>query len=142
MLGIREYKSPTKGKDFSQGRLSRVVVLLGSLPRKAAIPLALASVVIFLGGVAVEGKLVLQTDPIQWINPQAQSTKNLEALKAGTGSDNELAANVTSQPSVQRPDGQLRGDVLAHAAGRIPQRAVARGGAREHHRPVHHQPAR
>ncbi|HXQ90604.1 MAG TPA: MMPL family transporter [Acidimicrobiales bacterium] len=96
VLGIREYKSPTKGKDFSQGRLSRVVVFLGSLPRKSAIPLAMASIVIFLGGIAVEGKLVLQTDPIQWINPQAQSTKNLEALKAGTGSDNELAANVTS----------------------------------------------
>ena len=29
VLGIREYKSPTKGRDFSQGRLSRVAVFLG-----------------------------------------------------------------------------------------------------------------
>lgn len=96
ILGIREYKSPTKGKDFSQGRLSRFVAFLGSVSSRAAVPLALASVVIFLGGVAVEGHLVLQTDPIQWVNPRAPSIININALKAGTGSDNELAANVTT----------------------------------------------
>ena len=45
VLGIREYKSPTKGKDFSQGRLSRVAVFLGSLPQRTAVPLAIVSVV-------------------------------------------------------------------------------------------------
>ena len=87
---------PHQGQGLQPGPTQPCGGVLGEPAAKAAIPLALASVVIFLGGVAVEGKLVLQTDPIQWINPQAQSTKNLEALKAGTGSDNELAANVTS----------------------------------------------
>ena len=96
VLGIREYKSPTKGKDFSRGRLSRLVAYLASVPSRAAIPFAIASVVIFLGGLAVEGHLALQTDPIQWVNPHAQSIKDINALKAGTGSDNELAVNVTT----------------------------------------------
>ena len=33
-LGIREYRSPTKGKDFREGALGRLVVKLGSLPAK------------------------------------------------------------------------------------------------------------
>jgi hypothetical protein len=96
VLGIREYKSPTKGKDFSQGRLSRVVVFLGSLPQRTAIPLAIVSVVILLSGVAVEGKLALQTDPIQWVNPHSQAIKDIKALKAATGSDNEIAMRIST----------------------------------------------
>jgi len=72
------------------------VAFLGSVPSTAAVPLALASVVIFLGGVAVEGHLVLQTNPIQWVDPHAASIIDINAVKAGTGSDNELAANVTT----------------------------------------------
>ncbi len=99
VLGIREYKSPTHGKDFSNGYLSRAVAFLGSLPRRTAVPLAIASLGIFLAGVAVEGKLVLQTDPIQWVNPHAQSIKDIQTLKADTGSDNELAMLIrTNQP--------------------------------------------
>ncbi len=96
VLGIREYKSPTKGKDFSQGRLSRVVVFLGSLPRRSAVPLAIASVAILLSGIAVEGKLALQTDPIEWVNPHSQAIKDLEHLKAVTGSDNEIAMRIST----------------------------------------------
>ena len=45
ILGIREYKSPTKGKDFREGALGRLTVKLGSLPPGvAAVPLAVASV--------------------------------------------------------------------------------------------------
>jgi uncharacterized protein len=96
VLGIREYKSPTKGKDFSQGRLSRVVVFLGSLPERSAIPLAIVSVVILLSGIAVEGKLALQTDPIQWVNPHSQAIKDIKHLKAATGSDNEIAMRINT----------------------------------------------
>ena len=37
ILGIREYKSPTKGRDFREGPLGRLTVRLGSLhrPRRA-----------------------------------------------------------------------------------------------------------
>jgi hydrophobe/amphiphile efflux-3 (HAE3) family protein len=96
ILGIREYKSPTKGKDFSQSRMARLVVFLGSLPVRAALPLAGLAIVVFLGGVAVEGSLHIQTDPIQWVNPHSPAIKDIDTLKAGTGSDNELAINVTS----------------------------------------------
>ena len=96
ILGIREYKSPTKGKDFSQGRLSRVAVFLGSLPQRAAVPLAIISVVILLSGIAVEGKLALQTDPISWVNPQSQAIQNIKQLKTATGSNNEIAMRIST----------------------------------------------
>ncbi len=96
VLGIREYKSPTKGKDFSQGRLSRAAVFLGSLPQRTAVPLAIISVVILLSGIAVEGKLALQTDPISWVNPQSQAIKDINQLKAATGSNNEIAMRIST----------------------------------------------
>src|SRR5262245_11467554 len=68
ILGIREYKSPTRGRDFREGPLGRLVVWLGSLSWKVAPPLAIASVIVFAAGLFVEDKLVLQTDPIQWVN--------------------------------------------------------------------------
>ncbi len=96
VLGIREFKSPTKGKDFSQGRLSRVAVFLGSLPQRSAVPLAIVSVVILLSGIAVEGKLALQTDPISWVNPQSQAIKDIVQLKTATGSNNEIAMRIST----------------------------------------------
>jgi len=96
VLGIREYKSPTTGKDFSQGSMSRLVVRLGSLPSKAAIPAAALAALIFFGGVAVEGKLVLQTDPIQWLNPNSPAVQQIDALKKATGSDGQIGIVVNS----------------------------------------------
>ena len=99
VLGIREYKSPTQGKDFSQGRLSRLVVFLGSVPQRFALPLAVLSVGVLLSGVALEGRLQLQTDPIQWVDAHSQAIKDILTLKATTGSDNELAMRIsTTQP--------------------------------------------
>ncbi len=95
-LGIREHKSPTKGKDFSKGRMSSLVVWLGSLPPRAALPLAFASIAIFAGGIAVGGKIHLQTDPIQWINPSSQAGRQINQLRADTGTDNEIGMLVTT----------------------------------------------
>jgi len=96
ILGIREYKSPTTGKDFSKGILSRLVVRLGSLPVKAAVPAMGLAALIFFGGVAVEGKLVLQTDPIQWLNPNSPAVQQIDALKAATGSAGQIGIVVTT----------------------------------------------
>jgi predicted RND superfamily exporter protein len=52
ILGIREYKSPTKRKDFRQGPLGRLVVWLGSMSPRAGVWLAVASVAIFAGGLS------------------------------------------------------------------------------------------
>ncbi len=96
ILGIREYRSPTKAKDFSTGILSRVVAFLGSVPSRFAIPLAVASVVVLLGGIAVEGHLQIQTDAISWVNPHSQAIEGLVGLQKGTGSANEIAIRVTT----------------------------------------------
>ncbi len=97
VLGIREYKSPTKGHDFREGPLGRLVVWLGSVSPRAALPLAVASLVVFAGGLAVESKLVLQTDPIQWVNQKSQVIKDLHVLDKQTGSSSELGVFVESK---------------------------------------------
>jgi hypothetical protein len=98
-LGIREFKSPTTGVDFSHGRLARLTAWMGSVPAKAAIPFAIAAIAILAGGLAVESHIQLQTDPLQWIDPGSQTVKDVNALKAGTGTDNEVAAAIhTANP--------------------------------------------
>jgi len=97
ILGIREYKSPTKGRDFRTGPLGRLVVWLGSLPASVAVYLTLASVIIFAGGILVEGKLELQTDPIKWVNQDSQVIHDLNTLDRQTGSSSELGMFVQSK---------------------------------------------
>jgi hydrophobe/amphiphile efflux-3 (HAE3) family protein len=96
ILGIREYKSPTTGRDFREGALGRLVVRLGSLPPSSAVPLIVASVIIFAGGILVEDKLVLQTDPIQWVNQKSQVIKDLHTLEREVKSSSELGVFVQS----------------------------------------------
>jgi uncharacterized protein len=96
ILGIREYKSPTKSKDFRAGPLGRLVVWLGSISAKTAVWLALASLIIFTGGILVEGKLTLQTDPIQWVNQKSQVIKDLHVLDKQVHSSSELGVYVQS----------------------------------------------
>lgn len=96
ILGIREYRSPTKGHDFSEGKLGRLVVWLGSLPARFGLWLVLASLVVFVGGMAVEGKLTLQTDPERWVNQDSEVITKINELKAQTGSSSELGIFVQS----------------------------------------------
>ncbi len=99
ILGIREYKSPTKGKDFSKGVLSKIVVFLGSLPKKTAVPFMILSLMVFFAGIYAEGKLVLQTDPINWVNPHSKAIQGILALKSGTGSNDLMGVDIhTNQP--------------------------------------------
>lgn len=89
-LGIREFRSPTKGRDFTHDVLARVVVRLGKLPAAAAVPLAVASVVIFAGGIAVEGDLNIQSDVEEWVNQDTDVIRDIDTIKAETGSSAEL----------------------------------------------------
>ena len=95
-LGIREYKSPTKGRDFRQGPLGRLVVWLGGLPGGVAIPMIIISVIVFAGGIIVEDRLILQTDPIEWVNQDSQVIHDLDTLDRETGSSSELGMFVQS----------------------------------------------
>ncbi len=105
ILGIREYKSPTKARDFRAGPLGRITVRLGSLSGKVAPALAVVSVMVFVGGILVEDKLVLQTDPIQWVNQHSRVVKDLAVLDREVHSSSELglyvqSSNVFNQPTV------------------------------------------
>ncbi len=96
ILGIREYRSPTKGTDFREGFLGRATVWLGSLSARVAPALVVLSLLIFAGGALVEGKLVLQTDPEQWVNQHSQVIKNLNVLDREVHSSSELGVYVQS----------------------------------------------
>jgi hydrophobe/amphiphile efflux-3 (HAE3) family protein len=96
ILGIREFRSPTKGRDFSEGRLGRLVVWLGSLPAGFALPLALVSVLVFIGGSVVEPDIKLETDPINWVNPNNQVVKDLRVIEDEIGGSSELGVFVKS----------------------------------------------
>ncbi|HET6951942.1 MAG TPA: MMPL family transporter [Acidimicrobiales bacterium] len=96
ILGIREYRSPTKARDYSHGNLARIVVWLGSLPARAAVPLAVLSVVTFVGGIAVEDQLDIQSDPEHWVNQDTQVIRDIDTIKRETGSSAELGIFVQS----------------------------------------------
>jgi uncharacterized protein len=97
ILGIREFRSPTKGRDFREGPLGRLTVKLGSLSARYAIVFAVISVAIFIGGVLVESKLTLQTDPIQWVNQSSQTIKDIHEVEHETGGTSELGVYATSK---------------------------------------------
>jgi uncharacterized protein len=95
-LGIREYRSPTKGQDFSHGNLAKLVVWLGSLPTRLAVPIAVASAVVFAGGIIVEDDLTVESDPEQWVNQGSQVIHDIDTVKRETGSSAELGIFVES----------------------------------------------
>ncbi len=95
-LGIREFRSPTKGEDFSHGPLARLVVWLGALPTRSAVPIALASLAVFVGGVVVEDRLDIQSDPEEWVNQDTEVIRDIDTIKAETGSSAELGIFVES----------------------------------------------
>ncbi|MCU1464229.1 MAG: hypothetical protein JWM72_157 [Actinomycetia bacterium] len=129
VLGIREYRSPTKG-EFREGVLGRLTVRMGSVPARLAPTLAIGSLVVFAGGLLVEGKLVLHTDPTQWVNQKSKVIKNLNVLDREVHSSSELGVFVQSkdtfdQKTVKFVDdftrGQLRKDptTLLTASGLV-----------------------
>ena len=95
-LGIREFRSPTKGRDFSEGRLGRLVVWLGSLPANSAIILAVLAVAVFVGGSIIEPKLKLETDPVNWVDQDSEVIKNIRTLEDEIGGASDLGVFVES----------------------------------------------
>lgn len=93
-LGAREYRSPTTGKDFREGFLGRFVRWLGALTPKVAPAFALLSLAVFVGGMAVEGDLTLQTDPVQWVDQSSQNRKDVATLEERADVSSELGVFV------------------------------------------------
>jgi uncharacterized protein len=96
ILGIREFKRPTKSRDYRQGALARLVVGLGRLPASTAVVLMIASAAVFVGGVVVEDRLEIQTDPIRWVNQDTPVIEDIEELEAEVGGSSEMGVYVVS----------------------------------------------
>lgn len=94
ILGVREYKSRTPS--VKESRVERMVVWLGSLPQKSAVPLVVMSILLFVAGVALEGRFEIQSDPVKWINQDTQTVRDLETLEESTGFSSTLSVLVTA----------------------------------------------
>ena len=119
-LGIREYKSPTKGRDFREGFLGRFVVKLGSLPIVLAPFLAIASLAIFVGGILVEDRLNIQSDPIQWVDQSSQTIQDINSVAAQTGSTSELGVFVKTEDVFSQENIDFMSDFAARQLGAHP----------------------
>ena len=97
VLGIREFRSPTKGKDYREGALAQIVVWLGRLPASTAVVLMVASAAIFVGGVVVEDRLEIQTDPVRWVNQSSQVIEDIEHVEEEVGGSSELGVYILSE---------------------------------------------
>jgi len=95
-LGAREYRSPTRRQDYRESRISRLVVRLGSLPMWVAPVFAVASLFVFAGGLAVEEKIDLQTDVLQWVDQDSKGITDFRNVEAQTGSSSELGIYIFS----------------------------------------------
>src|SRR4051812_21141752 len=130
-LGAREYRSPTKARDYREGALGRLVVWLGKMPWKVAPPLAIAALVVFVGGVLVEDKLEIQTDPIEWVNPSSTAVRNIHAIEKQAGISSELGMYVVSKDAfadktVNFVDGFTTQQLCKYGdAARLPQACTA-----------------
>ncbi len=96
-LGIREFRSPTKGRDFSEGRLGRLVVWLGSVPPRFALILAVLSVGVFVAGSILEPRLKLETDPINWVDQDSEVIKNIRTLEREIGGASDLGVFIEAE---------------------------------------------
>ncbi len=94
VLGIREYRVPTG--DRGESIVERAVVKLGSLPSKTAVPLVIASIALFIGGIALEGSFKIESDPLRWIDQSSQTVKDVETLEEDTGFSSTLGILVES----------------------------------------------
>ncbi|MFI5041278.1 MAG: RND family transporter [Acidimicrobiales bacterium] len=121
VLGFREFHSRTATGDYREGALGKLVVWLGSLPQAAVVPLVVGSVVILALGVAVEGRLKLQTDPKKWVNQHTAVIRDLNTLQTGVGTTSELgifvqSATPFSDAAVQYTDSFARKQLAEHPA--------------------------
>ncbi|WP_049795660.1 MMPL family transporter [Frankia sp. EAN1pec] len=89
-LGWRECRSPTPARDYTDGPLARIVIRLGGLPRTAALPLAVLSVAVFVGGLFAEQNLTVQTDPERWVSQNSQVVKDIDQVRERVGASGEL----------------------------------------------------
>ncbi len=93
-LGIREWKKRTEERPPSFAE--RACVKLGGLPIKFGLPLVVLSGLLFLGGVLVEGRAKIESDPIKWVDQDSQVVKDIQQLEEETGFSSTLGILVAA----------------------------------------------
>ena len=93
-LGIREYTKRTEVRPPSV--VERVVVKLGGLPTKIGPVLIGLAADLFIGGVLVEGRAKIESDPIKWIDQDSQVVKDIGRLEDETGFSSTLGILVAA----------------------------------------------
>lgn len=101
ILGIREWKRPTAKRGTSIPE--RIVVWLGGLPAASALPLLLASLVLFVAGVTFESSIRIESDPVRWIDQSSQTVKDVDTLEEATGFSSNLGVLVSSNNVLSQP---------------------------------------
>ena len=100
LLGSRERRSPTT-EDPKLSWVEATVRKLGSLPRAAVLPLVVIAIGIPVLGLFMEGGTKIESDPINWANPQSTAIKNARTLERETGFSSTLGIYVQSDPTVK-----------------------------------------
>ena len=95
--------------------VERIVVWLGGLPQKTAIPMVLLSIVLFVAGVALEGQFETESDPVKWINQDTQTVRDLETLEESTGFSSTLSVLVTANNVLDEDVAQVLHDFTTYA---------------------------
>jgi hydrophobe/amphiphile efflux-3 (HAE3) family protein len=93
-LGIREYTDRTDVREESG--VEKLVVKLGGLPTKFGIPIIVLATVLFVGGVLVEGRTKIQSDPVKWIDQSSQTVSDIDRLAEETDFASTLGILVTA----------------------------------------------
>ena len=83
ILGMREWTRPTEER--GESLVERIVVKLGGLPTRAGIALVVASVFLFVGGILVEGRTKIESDPVKWIDQGSEVVADIDRLEDETG---------------------------------------------------------
>ncbi len=84
LLGLRERRSPTREAVLSP-RIEAVVSWFGSAPSWVVGPFLVLALGIPVLGVAMEGRVHVESDPINWANPDTDTIRNARRLETETG---------------------------------------------------------
>lgn len=84
LIGWRERHSPTTAPP-RQSWVERTVERMGSLPRGAVIPLVVLAVALPIAGLVLETGSKIESDPINWADPESESIQNAHTLEDETG---------------------------------------------------------
>jgi len=123
-LGIREWTKRTEERKESS--VEKLVVKLGGLPTKFGLGIVILATILFVGGVLVEGRTKIQSDPVKWIDQGSQTVSDIDRLAAETDFASTLgvlvaANNVFDQEIVDliyefTVDAEARPEVVASSS--------------------------